>query len=109
MAPAASRIGPRSGPSVGESAPFGESLGDLVQPDLPVSDGDQKVEGVVRRRSETDSVQAEEEPSGKPPRALVAVDEPMISNERLEQRGGLGLQAVVGVFTEGAGRGPMEG
>lgn len=79
--------------------PAGESRRDLVDRHFSACYGHHELIGGLIGRVEPDGVEAVENHDGKPTQALVAVDEPMIANERVEQGSCLTVQVLVGLVS----------
>ena len=70
---------------------------------LGCSDADDKVVRRILRGPHGKPVQAAEDDDRHPGKTIVAVDQSLISRQRLEQNCGLGVQVGVGVLTEQVG------
>ena len=78
-----------------------QACGDVVHARLSSGDGDHEVVHVViGRAAHVDAVQLEEHRGGEPAQPLVAVDEGMAVDQRLQKRPGLGPDIGVRVLAE---------
>ena len=66
--------------------PAGKSCRDLLDRQFSSRNGHDQLVGRVVRRVEVNVVEAVEDNDGKPPDALVTVDQRMVADERVEQR-----------------------
>src|SRR3954468_17601944 len=87
----------RSVPSSDCSMPAGKTCGNLVERQLPSRHGhDQFVRWVIRR-IEVDVVEAIEDDHGKPAQALVAVNQSVVADKRIEQGRCLPIHVDIGL------------
>jgi hypothetical protein len=86
---------------VGWCAPGFEPLGDGVDGQGHDGDVEHELHDVVVRGVDGDVVEAEEDECGDHGHALVAVYEGLVLGERLQQRGRLEVDGLVGVLPEG--------
>jgi len=83
--------------------------GDLRHLEIAPCDGQYKFLGLVNRERQVTAIDQTEDPSGCPCESLVAVDECVITRERVHQRGGLLRERRVGILAKGARAGAPGG